>query len=399
MHGIPMVASSPVRHESPIGITPQEVLAYQPPWKALSDFALNTDLERLDPNAPSFHHLVSQVQSNFHYHSPFPRSLPCSACFWHFSWDLHSFRIEKASTRWTARLLFLIICIARTELTLISPYTFSQDTIDTNSDDSFIDFTNTYQTVPVQGVNRMTNQSFGYVEAKRTGYMTKAFVQNNAYFSVKRDEIVKVDPTLFVPQYSNVDNHCNNSGYQNCWQFGVGQLSSVVKNTKFFQNGEQFFVGNTVQVEATSTVNLPPTPPYDEADMELINNQMVVNGLEHCAQTQVPQQNVVLGSSGSTSGSYSNSSQTTGNEEFDGINEILSSMICTQTLPNLNDVIYDWLNEIWTFFWKNQMVWWWMQNCRVDLIKYFINYELSNSRFFFVFFFCMKMLMKLGRQI
>jgi len=56
-----MVASSPVRHESPIGMTPLEVQAYQPPWKALSEFALHTDLERLDPNAPSFHHLVSQV--------------------------------------------------------------------------------------------------------------------------------------------------------------------------------------------------------------------------------------------------------------------------------------------------------------------------------------------------
>ena len=61
MHGIPMVASSPVRHESSIGITPLEVQAYQPPWKALSDFALHTDLDRLDPNTPSFHHLVSQV--------------------------------------------------------------------------------------------------------------------------------------------------------------------------------------------------------------------------------------------------------------------------------------------------------------------------------------------------
>ncbi|XP_015190426.1 PREDICTED: insulin gene enhancer protein ISL-1 isoform X1 [Polistes dominula] len=61
MHGIPMVASSPVRHESPIGMTPIEVQAYQPPWKALSDFALHTDLDRLDPNAPAFHHLVSQM--------------------------------------------------------------------------------------------------------------------------------------------------------------------------------------------------------------------------------------------------------------------------------------------------------------------------------------------------
>lgn len=61
MHGIPMIASSPVRHESSIGVAALEVHAYQPPWKALSDFALHTDLDRLDTNAPSFHNLVSQV--------------------------------------------------------------------------------------------------------------------------------------------------------------------------------------------------------------------------------------------------------------------------------------------------------------------------------------------------
>lgn len=56
-----MIASSPVRHESSIGVAALEVHAYQPPWKALSDFALHTDLDRLDTNAPSFHNLVSQV--------------------------------------------------------------------------------------------------------------------------------------------------------------------------------------------------------------------------------------------------------------------------------------------------------------------------------------------------
>lgn len=61
MQGIPMVASSPVRHESPLGMNPIEVTSYQPPWKALSDFALHTDLERLDPGAPPFQHLVSQM--------------------------------------------------------------------------------------------------------------------------------------------------------------------------------------------------------------------------------------------------------------------------------------------------------------------------------------------------
>ncbi|KAF7989887.1 hypothetical protein HCN44_008561 [Aphidius gifuensis] len=75
MHGIPMVASSPVRHESPIGMTPLEVQAYQPPWKALSDFALHTDLDRMDPNAPSFHHLVSQMHG-YDIHGGPPPQLP-----------------------------------------------------------------------------------------------------------------------------------------------------------------------------------------------------------------------------------------------------------------------------------------------------------------------------------
>ncbi|XP_023717775.1 insulin gene enhancer protein isl-1 isoform X1 [Cryptotermes secundus] len=61
MQGIPMVASSPVRHESPLGINPIEVQSYQPPWKALTEFALHTDLDRLDPSAPPFQQLVSQM--------------------------------------------------------------------------------------------------------------------------------------------------------------------------------------------------------------------------------------------------------------------------------------------------------------------------------------------------
>lgn len=64
MQGIPMVASSPVRHESPLGMNPIEVQSYQPPWKALSDFALHTDLERLDPTTPPFQHLVNQVSQS-----------------------------------------------------------------------------------------------------------------------------------------------------------------------------------------------------------------------------------------------------------------------------------------------------------------------------------------------
>ncbi|XP_059474123.1 insulin gene enhancer protein isl-1 isoform X2 [Neocloeon triangulifer] len=69
MQGIPMVASSPVRHESPLGMNPIEVQSYQPPWKALSDFALHTDLDRLDPTAPPFQQLVNQMHG-YDLHGP-----------------------------------------------------------------------------------------------------------------------------------------------------------------------------------------------------------------------------------------------------------------------------------------------------------------------------------------
>lgn len=64
MQGIPMVASSPVRHDSPLNLHGLEVTAYQPPWKALSDFALHADLDNngaVNPHTPAFQHLVNQV--------------------------------------------------------------------------------------------------------------------------------------------------------------------------------------------------------------------------------------------------------------------------------------------------------------------------------------------------
>ena len=61
MQAIPLVASSPVRHGSPLPAQMVDVQTYQPPWKALTEFALNTDLERLDPNNPAFQQLASQV--------------------------------------------------------------------------------------------------------------------------------------------------------------------------------------------------------------------------------------------------------------------------------------------------------------------------------------------------
>jgi hypothetical protein len=65
MQGVPMVASSPVRHEQPANhhLAPIEVLhqyhvemasTAAPPWKALSNFALQTELDQ-----PPFQQLVS----------------------------------------------------------------------------------------------------------------------------------------------------------------------------------------------------------------------------------------------------------------------------------------------------------------------------------------------------
>ena len=57
--GVPLVAGSPVRHEA--GSLALEVTAYQPPWKALSDFALHADLDRAPQHSAAFQQLVNQV--------------------------------------------------------------------------------------------------------------------------------------------------------------------------------------------------------------------------------------------------------------------------------------------------------------------------------------------------
>jgi len=61
MQGIPMVATSPVRHEPPLGLNPMDIHGYQPPWKSLSEFALHGDIDRMDPNGPQFQHLMGQM--------------------------------------------------------------------------------------------------------------------------------------------------------------------------------------------------------------------------------------------------------------------------------------------------------------------------------------------------
>lgn len=53
-----MVAASPERHDGGLQANPVEVQSYQPPWKVLSDFALQSDIDQ-----PAFQQLVS-VSSN-----------------------------------------------------------------------------------------------------------------------------------------------------------------------------------------------------------------------------------------------------------------------------------------------------------------------------------------------
>ncbi|XP_035191825.1 insulin gene enhancer protein ISL-2 [Oxyura jamaicensis] len=57
--GTPLVAGSPIRHESAVQGSAVEVQTYQPPWKALSDFALQSDLEQ----PAAFQQLVSFSES------------------------------------------------------------------------------------------------------------------------------------------------------------------------------------------------------------------------------------------------------------------------------------------------------------------------------------------------
>jgi len=49
-----MVATSPERHDGGLQANQVEVQSYQPPWKVLSDFALQSDIDQ-----PAFQQLVS----------------------------------------------------------------------------------------------------------------------------------------------------------------------------------------------------------------------------------------------------------------------------------------------------------------------------------------------------
>ena len=48
-------------------MNPVDIHGYQPPWKALSEFAVQADMERLDPGHPSFQHIMGQVYNQLHF--------------------------------------------------------------------------------------------------------------------------------------------------------------------------------------------------------------------------------------------------------------------------------------------------------------------------------------------
>ena len=58
MTGIPMVATSPVRQDSPLGVSSLDITGYHPPWKQLTEFALRPDSEH---GSPQFSSLVNQM--------------------------------------------------------------------------------------------------------------------------------------------------------------------------------------------------------------------------------------------------------------------------------------------------------------------------------------------------
>eukprot|EP00090_Calanus_glacialis_P030065 TRINITY_DN4832_c0_g1_i2.p1 TRINITY_DN4832_c0_g1~~TRINITY_DN4832_c0_g1_i2.p1 ORF type:complete len:198 (-),score=28.70 TRINITY_DN4832_c0_g1_i2:419-955(-) len=67
MNGIPMVATSPVRQDSPLGISPVDISGYHPHWKSLTDFALRSDI---DHSSPHFNSLISQQFFQMHGYDP-----------------------------------------------------------------------------------------------------------------------------------------------------------------------------------------------------------------------------------------------------------------------------------------------------------------------------------------
>lgn len=65
MHGVPLIATSPVRNdESPINLHGFEVTSFQPPWKMISDLAMHADSKNNgmhQMHSPAYQDIVNQV--------------------------------------------------------------------------------------------------------------------------------------------------------------------------------------------------------------------------------------------------------------------------------------------------------------------------------------------------
>jgi len=63
MHGIPLIAASPIRNEeSPVNLQSFDVTSFQPQWKMISDLAMNADLKNNGMmHSPAYQDIVNQV--------------------------------------------------------------------------------------------------------------------------------------------------------------------------------------------------------------------------------------------------------------------------------------------------------------------------------------------------
>lgn len=63
MHGIPLIATSPIRNEEPpLNVQGFEVTSFQPSWKMISDLAMHADLKNSDMiHSPAYQDIVNQV--------------------------------------------------------------------------------------------------------------------------------------------------------------------------------------------------------------------------------------------------------------------------------------------------------------------------------------------------
>lgn len=64
MHGIPLIATSPIRNEEhPINIQSFEVTSFQPSWKMISDLAVHADSKNNNGmiHSPAYQDIVNQV--------------------------------------------------------------------------------------------------------------------------------------------------------------------------------------------------------------------------------------------------------------------------------------------------------------------------------------------------